>query len=142
MAEAMLRHRLKSRGLSRRVGVGSAGTHVRQPGQRPDPRVAQVLLASQCPPVRVRASQVREGELTRYDLLLAMEASHIEFLLDLCPPGLEGRVRLVMDYAPGLSGIGVPDPYYGGATGFERVLDLIESASEGLLAEIRQQHGV
>jgi protein-tyrosine phosphatase len=47
-----------------------------------------------------------------------------------------------MGFASGSSTREVPDPYYGGTTGFERVLDLIESASEGLLAEIRQQHGI
>ena len=52
------------------------------------------------------------------------------------------KLRLLLEYAPGLEISEVPDPYYGGTTGFERVLDLIEQAAAGLLAEIRQQRGI
>ena len=74
--------------------------------------------------------------------MLAMDQSNYEDLAEMCQPEHSSKVRLLLEYAPGLSTREVPDPYYGGATGFERVLDLIEQASAGLLAEIRQQHGI
>ena len=71
-----------------------------------------------------------------------MDRSNYDELSAQCDPEQRPKLRLFLEYAPDLGANEVPDPYYGGATGFERVLDLIEEASQGLLAEIRQQHGI
>jgi protein-tyrosine phosphatase len=71
-----------------------------------------------------------------------MDEANYADLTELCSPENNFRLYRFMDFAPELAISEVPDPYYGGVTGFERVLDLIEAASAGLLADIRQQHGI
>ena len=75
-----------------------------------------------------------------FDYVIAMDSSNFEDLSSNCPAGHESKLRLFMEFAPDIEVNEVPDPYYGGSTGFERVLDLIELAAAGLLADIRQQH--
>ena len=67
-----------------------------------------------------------------------MDRENHAALSRICPPGEEHRLTLFLDYAPRLGQRDVPDPYYGAGDGFELVLDLIEAASEGLLADIRE----
>jgi protein-tyrosine phosphatase len=68
-----------------------------------------------------------------------MDQENYHSLSRICPRGAERKLMLLMDFAPHLRTREVPDPYYGGATGFERVFDMVEAASEGLLAEIRRR---
>jgi protein-tyrosine phosphatase len=89
-----------------------------------------------------QARRFSPDDFERFDYVLAMDNDNYEILVASCPSGLESRLRLFMDFAPDLETREVPDPYYGGGSGFERVLDLIEQASEGLLTEIRLQHGL
>ena len=79
-------------------------------------------------------------DFQEFDYVIAMDSSNFGDLASNCPPEHEAKLRLFMEFAADLEVKEVPDPYYGGTTGFERVLDLIEQASAGLLAEIRQQH--
>ena len=69
-----------------------------------------------------------------------MDQDNYFALLEICPKGMQHKLQIFMDYAPDMRTREVPDPYYGGAQGFERVLDLIEAASAGLLAELRRRH--
>jgi protein-tyrosine phosphatase len=89
-----------------------------------------------------KARRVTTADFVEFDYVLAMDRSNIEDLSSLCEPKHQQKLRLFLEYASDLDAEEVPDPYYGGATGFERVLDLIEEAAEGLLADIRQQHGI
>ena len=68
-----------------------------------------------------------------------MDQDNLSELRMSCPPEHSYKLRLFLDFAPELNMQDVPDPYYGGATGFEQVLDLVEMASEGLLRHLRQQ---
>jgi protein-tyrosine phosphatase len=83
-----------------------------------------------------RARQVRASDFDQFDLLLAMDKGHRDSLLKLSPPQHRHKVRLFREFA-GLEGQEVPDPYYGGADGFEQVLEMTEAASRGLLEHIR-----
>jgi protein-tyrosine phosphatase len=58
----------------------------------------------------------------------------------ICPPGQERKIGLFLDFAPDITAREVPDPYYGGADGFEKVFDMVEAASQGLLADIRRRY--
>jgi len=69
-----------------------------------------------------------------------MDRDNYELLSELCPTGYEERLHMIMDFAPELKIPEVPDPYYGGANGFERVFDMIEAAAHGLLEDIRKRH--
>ncbi len=75
----------------------------------------------------------------RFEYVLAMDLENFHDLSQICPPGAEHKLRLFMDFAPYLWIREVPDPYYGATSGFERVFDMVEAASAGLLADIRHR---
>ena len=122
-----------------RLEVDSAGTHAVRPPQGADPRAAAVLARRGYTPEKRRSRSVTAADFEHFDLLLAMDGANLEDLRARCPPGQAGKLRLFLDFAPGLEGQDVPDPYYGDVPGFERVLDLCEAGARGLLA--RLDHG-
>ncbi|HID49002.1 MAG TPA: low molecular weight phosphotyrosine protein phosphatase [Chromatiales bacterium] len=140
MAEGVFRHRLRQENLEHRIGTDSAGTHAYHVGEPPDPRALAtaerrgILLAD------LRARQVVAQDFEIFDYVLAMDRDNHVILTELCPPGYEDRLHMFMEFAPGLKIPEVPDPYYGGVQGFERVFDLVEEAAGGLLMAIRNRH--
>lgn len=140
VAEAVLRHKLVHAGLDRWIEVDSAGTTDYHAGAPPDPRAQESAARRGYDLSRLRARQVRAPDFERFDLLLGMEAEHVEWLTEACPLPRRGRGRigLLTDHAQHHPrGAAVPDPYYGGPAGFERVLDLVEDACDGLLTTMR-----
>ncbi|MDJ0927335.1 MAG: low molecular weight protein-tyrosine-phosphatase [Gammaproteobacteria bacterium] len=136
MAEGVLRERLNSWTSELVVEVDSAGTHGYHVGAPPDSR-AQAAAARRGYEIgKLRARKVIAEDFERFDLLLAMDADNLSELRDLAPPELRGRARLFLDFSDSEPGTDVPDPYYGGPVGFERVLDLVEEAVDGLLREL------
>ncbi|MCE3285231.1 MAG: protein tyrosine phosphatase, partial [Steroidobacteraceae bacterium] len=88
----------------------------------------------------LRARQVETADFQRFDLILAMDRVNQATLLERSPPQYRSRIRLLLEFATAAVGReDVPDPYYGGAKGFEEVLDLLEEAAAGLLAAVRRQ---
>ena len=85
----------------------------------------------------LRARQVQDEDFERFDLILAMDRLNHAALLDRSPPERHARIRTLLEFAGEAAPADVPDPYYGDAKGFDDVLDLVQSAAEGLLAEIR-----
>ncbi|MBE7419125.1 MAG: low molecular weight phosphotyrosine protein phosphatase [Ideonella sp.] len=139
-AEGVLRRKLVDAGLGRLIEVDSAGTTDYHAGSPPDPRAQESAGRRGYDLSRLRARQVRASDFERFDLLLAMEAVHVQWLTEACPPAKRDRIGLLMDHARGRPpGGAVPDPYYGAPAGFEHVLDLVEDACEGLLATLRQR---
>ena len=126
--------------LSAVIQIDSAGTHAYHIGERPDERASVAALKRGINLSTQRARRVSPDDFHVFDYVIAMDSSNLEDLASGCPKGHESKLRLFMEFVPELEADEVPDPYYGGATGFERVLDLIELAAAGLLAEIRQQH--
>jgi protein-tyrosine phosphatase len=124
------------------IEIDSAGTHAYHVGDRPDERASAAALQRGIDLSSQQARRVSPDDFDRFDYVLAMDQDNYEILAVSCPSELRARLRLFLEFAPDLLTREVPDPYYGGASGFERVLDLIEEASEGLLADIRQQHGL
>jgi protein-tyrosine phosphatase len=122
------------------IQIDSAGTHAYHIGERPDERASATALKRGVDLSLQQARRVSADDFHAFDYVIAMDSSNFEDLASNCPPEHEAKLRLFMDFADKLETNEVPDPYYGGTTGFERVLDLIEEASAGLLAEIRQQH--
>ena len=135
-AEGVFRRLVSQAGLADRIGSDSAGTHGYHVGEPPDQRSCAAARRRGYPIDDLRARQVTVGDFEHFDLLLAMDRSHLRHLTDLAPASWRGQVRLFLDYAPETRTADVPDPYYGGADGFQRVLDLIEAGSRGLLAEL------
>jgi protein-tyrosine phosphatase len=125
--------------LNRHIKIDSAGTHAYHVGEGPDRRAMQAAAKRGFELGGQRARRVEEADFTRFDYVLAMDSSNLDDLLSMCPQQYRGKVRLFLEFAENPLTQDVPDPYYGGGQGFERVLDLIEAGSRGLLADIRRQ---
>jgi protein-tyrosine phosphatase len=140
-AEGVMRHVLREQGLADAVELDSAGTGGWHVGAPPDTRAT---AAAQARGILLdgAARQVRHRDFADFDLILAADRENVADLRAIAPPGTESKVRLLREFDPGSAGapdLDVPDPYYGGARGFEDVLDLVESACRGLVAEIRRR---
>ncbi|CAN0503229.1 unnamed protein product, partial [Laminaria digitata] len=139
-AEGVFLNLVRSRNLDGRIGADSAGTGAWHQGQAPDTRSQQTALSRGIDISGQRARAVRTDDFAAFDLILAMDTGHLQNLRAACPATRIDRLRLFMDYAPETGITDVPDPYYGAGDGFARVFDMIEAASNGLLAEIEAGH--
>ena len=137
-AEAVLRHKLVQRGLADHVRVDSAGTHAWHTGEAPDHRSRNHAARRGYDLTGLRARLVQASDFERFDLLLAMDDGNLANLVAACPAAHHPKLRLLMEFAPKGWAREVPDPYGSGPEGFEQVLDLVESACEGLLPHLRQ----
>jgi protein-tyrosine phosphatase len=79
---------------------------------------------------------VTKEDFARFDLLLAMDGSNYDELVQLAPKSARHKVRRFLDYAPHVANKDVPDPFFGEREGFNHALDLIEAAARGLLAAL------
>jgi protein-tyrosine phosphatase len=138
-AEAVFRRLVAESELSDVVHIDSAGTLDHHAGSPPDHRAQQHARQRGYDLSGLRARQVTRHDFDRFDLLLAMDWQNHEELIAQCPLEHRHKVRRLMEFAP-VGGLDeVPDPYYGGAAGFERVLDQVEEACRGLLVYVRTQ---
>ena len=140
-AEGAFRELLRREGLDRAVWVDSAGTHAYHEGEAPDPRAIRAARRRGIELERIRARRVSAEDFEIFDYLLVMDEDNQGAMEALCPDVryLE-RVGYFMNFAGESASHVVPDPYYGGPQGFERVLDLVETASIGLLTHLRTKH--
>jgi len=136
-ADGVFRYLVREAGLEARVRVDSAGTHDYHVGEPPDERTQAHALRRGYDLSALRARQVVGEDFERFDLLLAMDRGHLRILQRLAPPAHRHKLRLFMDFATTRRRDEVPDPYYGGARGFDEVLDMVEDAARGLLEELR-----
>jgi len=139
-AEGVFAKLVEEKGLSAHISIDSAGTHAYHVGDKPDQRATEAAKRRGIDLSVQQARRVKHEDFTTFDYVVAMDAGNYQELLIICPPGEESKLLMFMEYAPDLAEQEVPDPYYGGPSGFERVLDLIEEAAQGLLISIRQQH--
>jgi protein-tyrosine phosphatase len=139
-AQGVFEQLVRQAELTAQIEVDSAGTHAYHVGESPDTRASEAAMRRGVDLSRQRARRVGAEDFEAFDYVLAMDSSNYDDLAAICRPEHLPKLSRLLEFAPDLGTLEVPDPYYGGATGFERVLDLIEMASEGLLAEIRQQH--
>lgn len=137
-AEAVFRARVEEAGLGQHIEIDSAGTHDYHIGKPPDTRTQRAAMKRGYDMSGLRGRQVQISDFSRFDFVLAMDHANMENLLRLCPQKEQGRLDLFLKYASRHGEREVPDPYYGGEEGFERVLDMVEDAAEGLLMYIRQ----
>ena len=136
-AEAVMRHVLREEGLEDAVEVDSAGTGSWHAGNPPDERSAAAALRRGIT-LDGAARQVAAGDFSSFDLLLAADASNRRALLDLAADeASRAKVRMIREFDPEAGGdLDVPDPYYGGARGFDDVLDIVERSCRALLDDI------
>jgi protein-tyrosine phosphatase len=141
-AEGIFMKKVSDAGLAGRILIDSAGTHGYHVGEAPDPRAQVAAKARGYDLSGLRARRFDRGDFERFDLVLAMDHGNRAFLAQLCPPSRETKLRLMMDYARSYTAPEVPDPYDGGPEDFERVLDMLEDATEGLLETIRGKQAI
>jgi len=143
VAEGVFRDLVERAGLGGRVEVESAGTASYHAGEGRDPRAVAVARRRGIELVGT-ARAVTARDLTRFDLILAMDAENLADLRRLAAGnGAAVELRLLREFDPGASGeLDVPDPYYGGARGFEDVHDIVERSCHGLLEHVRRTWGL
>lgn len=132
--EGVARVVIQRAGLEDQFELDSAGTHDYHVGEAPDRRSQQAALTRGYDLSLLRARQVGKDDFTGFDKILAMDLRNLTALRELCPLHLHHKLELFLRYADGFDDEEVPDPYYGGATGFERVLDMAEAGVKGLIA--------
>ena len=139
-AEGIFSHLLEQESLSHAINVDSAGTHAYHVGNPPDHRAQTTAQKRGIDLSKQAARRVSTEDFEKFDYILAMDEDNLSDLLAVCPVEFSHKIRLFLEYAPHLNIREVPDPYYGGASGFDRVLDMVEAASQGLLKSIREAH--
>jgi protein-tyrosine phosphatase len=139
-AESVFREQAKRAGVLDRLRIESAGIGDWHVGQPPDERAIAHGRRRGYELASLRARQVRREDFARFDWIIAMDLRNLRDLAALRPADFQGHLGLLLDFVPELGLREVPDPYFGGAEGFESVLELTERACAALLAHIRQQH--
>jgi len=137
-AEGVFAHLLNERSPDLEIEIDSAGTHAYHVGKQPDQRATQAASQRGIDLTTQRARHVEAGDFARFDYVLAMDASNLDDLLSICPEQHQAKVKLFMEFADSAASE-VPDPYYGGSQGFERVLDMVEEGARGLLEDVRKR---
>jgi protein-tyrosine phosphatase len=137
-AEGVFRKHVREAGLGERVVIESAGTHGYHTGEGADRRSVAAAHQRGYDLAAHRARRLERTDFYRFDLVLALDKGHYATMARMVRPSDGHKLRMLMEFAhrhPGVTE--VPDPYYGGPEGFERVLDMLEDASEGLLETVR-----
>lgn len=131
-AEGVFRHHVNEGGFGDRIQVDSAGTHAFHVGEPPDRRAIAAAERREISLAGIHARRVSDSDFENFDFIIAMDEDNQRRLVDRSPEEHRAKVQLFMSFAS-VGVTEVPDPYYGGTAGFEKVLDLIEEASRGLL---------
>lgn len=137
LAEAVLRHKAVQDGIADSLQIDSAGTHDFRVGEAPDPRARRAAERRGYAIPERRARQIARDDLERYDFVLAMDMKNMTALHQLAGADLWQKPKLLLPYSRRFGGKEIADPYAADEQQFELVLDMIESAAEGLLAAIR-----
>jgi protein-tyrosine phosphatase len=135
-AEGVFTQLVQGRGLAASIEVDSSGTSNWHIGNAPDSRTTAAAAERGYDLRHLRGRQVQIADFDEYDYILAMDESNLADLQALRPDNYAGHLGLFLEFAPEVDLVDVPDPYYDGDEGFALVLDLIESASAGLLQRI------
>jgi protein-tyrosine phosphatase len=128
----------ESKGLEHTITVDSAGTHNYHPNSPPDERSQEHAAKRGYDLSSLRARQINAVDFDRHDLILVMDWDNLALVEDICPPEHRHKVRRLTEFCLTMNSPVVPDPYYGGAVGFDHVLDLVEDACDGLLHHLTQ----
>lgn len=140
-AEGFFSRILKESPIADRVFVDSAGTHGYHVGQPPDDRAVDTAKQFGVDISRLRARKVSQEDFDDFDLIVAMDRDNLANLHAMQPEGSKARLVLMMDYHPDRYPGEVPDPYYGGMSGFSYMCQLLDAATRALLKEVEGQLG-
>jgi protein-tyrosine phosphatase len=136
LAEGIFRHLVEAAGLEDRFEIESAGTGAWHVGERPDAR-AEMVANQHGVSLLSRARQVTEDDLRTFDYVIAMDRENLrnlERMADALGDEARARIHLLREFDPaGGDGDEIPDPYYGGASGFENVYEMVHRSCRALL---------
>ena len=138
-AHGVFRHKVKEQGLGYVIHVDSAGTHNYHPGSAPDDRSQAYAAKRGYQLSDLRARQITAEDFDLHDLILVMDWDNLALVQDICPSSAQKKVRRLTEFCLTSDSPVIPDPYYGGADGFNQVLDLVEDAAEGLLRYVKHR---
>jgi len=143
-AEGVMRRLVDEAKLADRILIDSAGTGDWHIGAAPDERAQHAARQRGYALGALRGRQITVADFERFDLLIAMDDRNVAALHQLCPPAQRDKIRLLMEFVPETDGRWggtreVVDPYFGGAEGFELVLDQCEAACRGLIISLRSR---
>lgn len=138
MAQGVVSKLVLDNSLRDAIRVESAGTHANFVGEPPDSRAQQAARNRGIDLSGLRARRVSAKDFEAFDLILAMDRENLDYLFGVCPPQYHSKIHLYLSYARDCDLDEVPDPYYGGSMGFDRVLDLVEKAAQGLIDSLRR----
>jgi protein-tyrosine phosphatase len=138
-AEGVVRVHLERAGLVADVELDSAGTHGYHIGKAPDDRARKAAAARGYDLSALRARRVSDFDFVSFDRILAMDRDNLDELRQVCPAEHRHKLGLFLEYSRNFREREVPDPYYGGAEGFEHVLDLVEDAANGLIESLSRK---
>lgn len=137
LAEGAFRHAARQAGLE--VMVDSAGTGNWHAGAPPDRRACAVARRHGIDISGYRARVVKVADFDRFTHIIALDASHLEYLLSIRPAGYRAEVSLLMDHVPGMEGRDVVDPYYGSASGFDTTWQDVMAGVEALVRKLQRR---
>lgn len=137
-AEGVFNALLTSRNIAEYFDVDSAGTHAYHVGDAPDLRAQKAARDRGVELKQIRARKIANDDFEKFDHILVMDDDNFMIVQEICPEDHKHKVRHFLEYAPHLKVREVPDPYYGGSYGFERVLDMVEEASRGFVDAMLQ----
>jgi protein-tyrosine phosphatase len=140
-AEGVVQKLLDDGGLAGQIALDSAGTHAWHINEPPDPRAQEAAAKLDIDLSGLRARAVEPADFHEFDYIIAMDRDNVESLELIRPPNAKATVELMLAYASNASNTSVqevPDPYYGGTAGFEKVVELLQDAGQGLLQKLQQ----
>ncbi len=139
-AEGVFRALVAKHNFSDSILTDSAGTHAYHVGEPPDSRAQSTATARGIDLSDLQARRIVKEDFDKFDYVLAMDMDNFKILKSLCPSQHINKLKLFLDFSADYDDTEVPDPYYGGERGFEYVFDLVESASNGLLNDIKARY--
>jgi protein-tyrosine phosphatase len=139
-AHGVMQSKVLNRGLQGQIEVDSAGTHAYHVGEMSDTRSRATARQQGIDMDFIRARKISVLDYQRFDYILAMDQENLELIEDQAPDGHCAKIALFLDFAVASGATDqsvVPDPYYGGDSGFEQVFDLVDKGCDALIEHIR-----
>lgn len=132
LAQGILEHKLKEQGLN--WVVDSAGTGGGHSGMGPDNRSQQIAMKHGIDISAQEARRIRYSDITEFDIIYCMDATNLVNVRDICHTlQEEAKVKLIMEECDPGKKMDVPDPYYGGPEGFEKIYQLLDKACDAII---------
>ncbi|NNF58712.1 MAG: low molecular weight phosphotyrosine protein phosphatase [Rhodothermaceae bacterium] len=141
LAEGVFRAKVEEAGLATHFEIDSAGTGPWHAGEPPDARMRSTAQKNGVDLGTIRGRQLSKADLDRFDHIFAMDKSNLHDALFLDPGGDHGtRIRLFREFDPDPGDYQVPDPYYGGPSGFDHVYAIVDRTAQAILERLYTAH--